>query len=52
MNRGVDSLGVSEIDINPRGRRGDVCARGTGMVQGPLVRCSCAASLEGLQSAS
>jgi len=28
MNRGVDCLGVSEIDINPRGRGGEVCAQG------------------------
>ena len=27
MNRGVDCLGVSEIDINPRGRGGEVCAQ-------------------------
>ena len=35
MNRGVECLGVSKIDINPKGRRGEVCALGTGMVQGP-----------------
>jgi hypothetical protein len=28
MNRGLDGLGVSEIDINPKGRGGEVCAQG------------------------
>jgi hypothetical protein len=26
MNRGFECLGVSEIDINPKGRGGEVCA--------------------------
>jgi hypothetical protein len=28
MNRGFECLGVSEIDINPKGRGGEVCAQG------------------------